>query len=134
MSCLSHFTILSIATLLALGVSSPAISQGLQSDAPAMSIRAAIQNLPPATASVASHQSAVPPTIVFPLPKHSGMARRAIVGLAVLGGMIAGAYFGTRIENTWFPCYCDDPGLKGFLIGAPAGAIAAGIVAYRFTR
>src|SRR5262249_19887438 len=134
MSHVSRYNVLSISALLALGVSSPTMAQDLQLAAPSVNLRAAIQNLPPTIGVVASRQTALQPSIVFPFPRHSRVARRAIVGLATLGGMVAGTYLGTHIENRYFPCHCDDPGLKGFLIGAPAGAIAAGVVAYRLTR
>ena len=29
-------------------------------------------------------------------------------------------------------CHCYDPGLKGFLIGAPVGAVAGGILGSRY--
>ena len=52
---------------------------------------------------------------------------RKIVGAAVgaFGGFFLGGYTGAAIEGD--SCNCDDPGLKGFLIGAPIGAIAGGI-------
>jgi hypothetical protein len=48
----------------------------------------------------------------------------AIVGAT--GGFFAGGFTGAWIEGD--RCHCDDPGLKGFLIGAPVGAVAGGIV------
>ena len=48
----------------------------------------------------------------------------AIVGAT--GGFFAGGFTGAWIEGD--RCNCDDPGFKGFLIGAPVGAVAGGIV------
>jgi hypothetical protein len=52
---------------------------------------------------------------------------RKIVGAAVgaFGGFFLGGYAGAAIEGD--RCNCDDPGLKGFLIGAPIGAVAGGL-------
>ena len=52
---------------------------------------------------------------------------RKIVGAAVgaFGGFFLGGYAGAAIEGD--RCNCDDPGLQGFLIGAPIGAVAGGI-------
>jgi hypothetical protein len=57
--------------------------------------------------------------------KHS--TARRIVGAAVgaVGGFFLGGYAGAALEGD--RCNCDDPGFKGFLIGAPIGAIAGGI-------
>jgi hypothetical protein len=53
---------------------------------------------------------------------------RRIAGAAVgaTGGFFGGGFLGAAIEGD--SCSCDDPGLKGFLIGAPAGAVAGGIL------
>lgn len=55
-------------------------------------------------------------------------AWRRVAGAAVgaLGGFFAGAYLGAAIEGD--SCNCDDPGLKGAVIGGPTGAVAGGIV------
>jgi hypothetical protein len=64
-------------------------------------------------------------------------ARRRGVGRMILGGVIggvggffAGGYLGAAIEGDG--CGCDDPGLKGALIGAPIGAAAGAILGARF--
>jgi hypothetical protein len=53
---------------------------------------------------------------------------RRIAGAAVgaTGGFFGGGFLGAAIEGD--SCSCDDPGLKGFLIGAPTGAVAGGIL------
>jgi len=50
-----------------------------------------------------------------------------------LGGFVAGGLAGAAMENAIAPCRCDDAGLKGVMIGAPAGAVAAGVIAFRLT-
>ena len=42
----------------------------------------------------------------------------------------AGAQLGAFIEGD--RCHCDDPGLKGALIGAPVGAVTGGILGAKF--
>jgi hypothetical protein len=56
--------------------------------------------------------------------------RASIVALAAAGGFFGGGFAGALLENTLAPCGCDDPGLQGALIGAPVGAIAAGVVTF----
>jgi hypothetical protein len=53
---------------------------------------------------------------------------RIVLGAAAgaAGGFFAGGFLGAKIEGD--RCNCDDPGLVGFLIGAPVGAVAGGIV------
>lgn len=46
------------------------------------------------------------------------------VGGALLGGTVgffAGAIIGGRLENSYWPCHCDDPGLVGAVYGALIG-------------
>ena len=43
----------------------------------------------------------------------------AAVGLlAAAGSFVAGAYLGGLVENEFYPCTCDDPGLRGLVRGA----------------
>ena len=57
---------------------------------------------------------------------------RAILGGAVggVGGFFGGAYLGAAIEGD--DCNCDDPGFKGFLIGAPIGAAVGAVLGALF--
>jgi hypothetical protein len=73
-------------------------------------------------------------TSVDPQP---GVTRRRGVGRMILGavvggvgGFFAGGYLGAAIEGD--RCGCDDPGLKGALIGAPIGAATGAILGARF--
>jgi hypothetical protein len=67
-----------------------------------------------------------PSSAAFQTRKRS--TARKIVGAAVgaFGGFFLGGYAGAAIEGD--RCHCDDPGLQGFLIGAPIGAVAGGIL------
>jgi len=55
-----------------------------------------------------------------------------VVGAAA--GFFAGGYLGSAIENAVAPCGCDDPGLKGALIGIPIGAVAGGVTGYLLSK
>jgi hypothetical protein len=48
------------------------------------------------------------------------MAAAGLLGAAV--GFVGGLYLGSELENAYFPCGCDDPGLAGALFGATAGS------------
>jgi hypothetical protein len=64
----------------------------------------------------------------------SAGARAAIIAGAAVGGFFGGGALGHKLENTFAPCGCDDPGLKGALIGAPIGAVTAAVIATVLTR
>jgi len=55
-----------------------------------------------------------------------------IVGAA--GGFFGGGYLGAAIDEAVSPCECDDPGLKGALIGIPIGAVAGGVTGYLLSK
>ena len=59
--------------------------------------------------------------------------RHSSVGavLGIFGGMFVGGVVGSKLERLEGPCGCDDPGLKGILVGAPVGAIVGGILGAR---
>ena len=54
----------------------------------------------------------------------------AAVAIGFLG-MLGGMWLGAAIEG---PCACDDPGLKGAMIGAPIGAVLGAIAGYELAR
>ena len=67
----------------------------------------------------------------MPRAAERGVGRKvfgAIVG--AVGGFFAGGYLGAAIEGD--RCHCDDPGLKGAVIGAPIGGVAGGILGWRY--
>jgi hypothetical protein len=45
--------------------------------------------------------------------------------LGALGGFFLGGIVGAELDRN---CGCDDPGLAGFVIGAPIGAITGGVL------
>jgi hypothetical protein len=62
-----------------------------------------------------------------------GRSKKRIVAGAIagsVGGFFAGGFLGAHIEGD--RCNCDDPGVRGFLIGAPIGALAGGIFGAKF--
>ena len=72
-------------------------------------------------------RSVQPPAITRPGARARSKTR--IVAGAILGsvgGFFAGGFLGAHIEGD--RCNCDDPGVRGFLIGAPIGAVVGGIV------
>lgn len=81
-------------------------------------------SVPPPTA-VARQQperAQAPPIFVRSRPDR----RKVVAGiLGAVGGFFLGGYVGAALEP---PCGCDDPGMRGWMIGAPAGAVAGGIV------
>lgn len=70
------------------------------------------------------------------LSRQSGNRRRSkkrIIAGAIaggIGGFFAGGFLGAHIEGD--RCNCDDPGVRGFLIGAPIGAVAGAIAGGKF--
>ena len=63
---------------------------------------------------------------------HARSKKRIIAGAIAggVGGFFGGGFLGAHIEGD--RCNCDDPGVRGFLIGAPIGAVAGGIVGAKF--
>lgn len=80
---------------------------------------------------LAPRQSASPP----PRTSSANTGRRVLwTAVGAAGGFFAGGYLGAAIENAVSPCHCDDPGLKGALIGIPIGAIAGGVAGFALSR
>jgi hypothetical protein len=65
-------------------------------------------------------------------PRRERSMTRKILGAAVggAGGFFAGGYLGSAIDGECGGC--DDPGLKGALIGAPIGAATGSVLGYHF--
>jgi hypothetical protein len=63
---------------------------------------------------------------------HARSKKRIIAGAIIggVGGFFGGGFLGAHIEGD--RCNCDDPGVRGFLIGAPIGAVAGGIAGAKF--
>jgi hypothetical protein len=65
-------------------------------------------------------------------PKISNRAYRVLVSVGLgMVRFIGGGYAGAAIEGD---CRCDDPGFKGFLIGAPIGAAVGATVGALIVR
>jgi len=67
----------------------------------------------------------------MPTPRRpTGHHRRSLANpiirgvLGGIGGFYAGGMLGAALEPN---CRCDDPGLNGFIIGAPIGAVAGSV-------
>jgi len=67
------------------------------------------------------------PAAAISLPKRRRSVGRKIFGgvLGGAGGFVVGAYLGAAIEGD--SCDCDDPGLRGAIIGAPIGLVLGAI-------
>jgi hypothetical protein len=62
--------------------------------------------------------------------RRSSVGRKILGGaLGGVGGFFAGGYIGAKIDGQ---CDCDDPGFKGFLIGAPIGSVVGAILGAKF--
>jgi hypothetical protein len=63
--------------------------------------------------------------------RRRSIGRKVIGGvIGAVGGFFAGGFLGAAIEGD--RCDCDDPGLQGFVIGAPVGAVTAGILGVKY--
>jgi hypothetical protein len=58
---------------------------------------------------------------------HPGPRKVAGAVIGVVGGLFAGGLIGASLDRN---CRCDDPGLQGFVIGAPIGAVAGGVLGF----
>lgn len=79
------------------------------------------QRLPAPFVSVSQRTRAPAPSLDTIRPPGNPLG--TVVG-GVLGGaagFFAGAMVGGSVENRFFPCHCDDPGLMGVLWGAAIG-------------
>jgi hypothetical protein len=89
---------------------------------------AVVRHLPAAAAAPALPAAAVAPA------RGKRSAARVATGI-VLGaaaGTFAGGFVGYKIERGFADCRCDDPGLRGLIIGAPVGAVIGAIVGGKF--
>ncbi len=95
---------------------------------PTISLTPALR-LTPVFAPQAPSMSALSPAQFRPGSgsRKPSTAKRIVGSIAgAVGGFFLGGYAGAAIEGD--SCGCDDPGLKGFIIGAPIGAVAGGIL------
>jgi hypothetical protein len=130
------FLSVSIATVafFTLGAPSPARAQNIRSSVQAVARRAAAESHPSAFGAL-SQRPRVGSSGSLKSPRQSSVATKAsIIALAALGGFAGGGIAGAAMENVAAPCKCDDPGLIGFVIGAPAGAVVGGLLGFHLTR
>ena len=105
----------------------PAVS----TSGPAPGIRAATVRVVKDAAPVAA-APALPRSVFAPKAKQSVGELAAGAVLGGVAGFFAGGFGGAKFDRTFHDCRCDDPGLKGFLIGAPVGAILGAILGGKF--
>jgi hypothetical protein len=72
------------------------------------------------------------PSRSTPSRAHTRSKKRALAGAIAggAGGFFASGFLGAHIEGD--RCDCDDPGVRGFLIGAPIGALVGAIAGGKF--
>jgi hypothetical protein len=74
------------------------------------------------------HNSAMPRAQIRRGSKVGKVANVVLAALAGgMTGFFAGGLIGSAIERPF--CNCDDPGLRGFIIGAPTGAVLGSAIA-----
>ena len=118
-----------VTVLLCLSVATPALAQTTSPSVDSRTFRASIAAVTFDTASAGKPSSSAP---VRRQAGKMGIGQRIVwTSLAGLGGFFAGGYIGAAIEGDG--CHCDDPGLKGALIGIPIGAAAASITTWVVT-
>ena len=66
-----------------------------------------------------------------PVAKQPRSFGRQLAGgvLGAVAGFFAGGFLGVAIQGD---CMCDDPGLTGFMIGAPIGAVVGGMLGAKY--
>ncbi len=117
----------------------PAVPQPSVSDSAAPPVQLPIASWRMSEADVqkgARRASTVQPPAGQPRSRRASVKKglqRAAAGAALgLGGFYLGGILGARIEG--HSCVCDDPGLKGFVIGAPIGAVVGAVAGVAMVR
>ena len=73
-----------------------------------------------------AEKRSLPATAPSPPWRRRSLGRKIVGGvLGGAGGFVGGAYLGAAIEGD--RCNCDDPGLRGAIIGAPIGLVLGAI-------
>jgi hypothetical protein len=113
------------------------IAASLASAAPATRPPAVESGLRASTVQVVrampSSTPKVPGVALAPASGKRSVAR-VVTGI-VLGaaaGTFAGGFVGYKIERGFADCRCDDPGIRGLIIGAPIGAAIGAVLGGKF--
>jgi len=119
-----------VVVLIVLSLAAPAVYAQEPVTAPnpsVINIRASIEKIRFDESKTAARQTAEQAR--FQQQKHVSTATKIGVGVAgALLGYLGGGLLGASIQP---PCHCDDPGLAGFVIGAPIGAVLGAIAAIK---
>jgi hypothetical protein len=119
-----------VIALVCLLVSTPAFAQTVSPPIDGRTLRASIEAVKFDTAPAEKPSASL--VAVARQNDKMGTGQRVFwTSLAGLGGFFAGGYIGAAIEGDG--CHCDDPGLKGALIGIPIGTAAAAITTWVLT-
>jgi hypothetical protein len=93
------------------------------------SIRRSLATLDYSAVAVA-HDTPAPAFRTSSGAQQRSIGRKVASGvIGAVGGFFAGGFLGAQLEPA---CHCDDPGLQGFVIGAPIGAVIGGILGFHF--
>lgn len=88
-------------------------------------------------AALAAAEALWPPSQQSPTlptgPRARPVKRQVLFGaIGAVAGLFVGGAIGARIEGN--SCACDDPGLQGWMIGAPIGGIVGGYLGVKVAR
>jgi hypothetical protein len=120
-----RFTAIALLSTFLTGPAAEAAPAAESASASASNIRASVDNF-------RFDVSRYPP-LVTAHPRHAnGPAQKATAAFAIgFLGMLGGLVIGAMLEPS---CGCDDPGVRGAMVGAPLGAVLGGILGYRLAR
>lgn len=127
MMCRQSLVAFLIATILPTGsaIAQNRLSSRLELETP---VRAAMERVQFSTTTERDFTTS-DRAIEQPQPKGpSAVPKIFFSALGAMGGFFGGGWVGARLEPA---CNCDDPGLKGALIGAPIGAVVGGIAGWK---
>jgi hypothetical protein len=124
-----------LAGILALAVTGAASAQTAVQAAPASATATRVQF----QRSISNVRFDVPAAVQVVGPSYrtqpgQGQGRRTRgvwITAGVTGGTLLGGWLGSKVAPD---CFCDSPGLQGWLVGAPIGGAVGRLLAWRVTR